>query len=477
MTTFVLKAESEVILNTEAKESKLELLAGKVWVNVKKMVKDGEMNIEMSQAVAGIKGTNITCSSSSDKTENRVKVLRGRAKVTIRDSQEEHQLNEGEELVIKKGAKPEKNDIDIDEEQKDWKEETSKIGSSIPLDEIPETIRHISEGLSQEMTRIKDEFQRLLELDEVDEEVAAELQKEAERFIGIILEGDLVLANLKKKIDKELSKENLVENDRMVLAGLSREIAALVGTLQSYREQAARVMRYKFKLSALFEDISSEVEIVLNQLGGVTAEVDNIQAEISNDPNGNSQDWFLESIETLQEKLQDLEEILQNAQELVERNPQDQSAQNLIKQVSTLQNNIGNMMKDLSVVEISPATITELQQIDDILSDQMVVLQDEIAAYNSIDSSTYDVSERRLQASLRIMDNYARVRRNYLSAQRLYDATMRSTQGAKFRTSEQEEVETLWQNVSDRFQQLGIVADELQSNIEHLESQLQQWLH
>jgi polyhydroxyalkanoate synthesis regulator phasin len=74
------------------------------------------------------------------------------------------------------------------------------------------------------------------------------------------------------------------------------------------------------------------------------------------------------------------------------------------------------------------------------------------------------------------MDNYSRVRRNYLSAQRLYDSVMRSTASAKYKTAEQEEVETLWQNISDRFQQLGIVADELQANIEDLESQLRQLL-
>jgi hypothetical protein len=53
---------------------------------------------------------------------------------------------------------------------------------------------------------------------------------------------------------------------------------------------------------------------------------------------------------------------------------------------------------------------------------------------------------------------------------------MRSTASAKYKTAEQEEVETLWQNISDRFQQLGIVADELQANIEDLESQLRQLL-
>jgi hypothetical protein len=141
-----------------------------------------------------------------------------------------------------------------------------------------------------------------------------------------------------------------------------------------------------------------------------------------------------------------------------------------------MQNAIAALTKDLAIVEISSSTIVEMQQMDDLLSDQMVVLQNEVTAYNSIDSTTADVAERRLQASLKIMDNYARVRRNYLTAQRLYDSTMRAVQGAKFKTAEQEEVENLWQNVSDRFQQLGIVADELQSNIESLESQLRQWL-
>ncbi|MEW6712884.1 MAG: FecR family protein, partial [Candidatus Riflebacteria bacterium] len=108
MTTFVMKPESEIILNTESeKENKIELLAGKVWVNVKKMVKDGTMNVEMSQAVAGIKGTNITCSSNQDGSENRIQVLRGIASIMIRESKEQIELTEGEELVVKKGVKPE----------------------------------------------------------------------------------------------------------------------------------------------------------------------------------------------------------------------------------------------------------------------------------------------------------------------------------------------------------------------------------
>jgi len=58
MSTFVLKEDSEVIITTPPeKESKLSLIAGNIWVNVKKMVYEGSMEIEMNQAVAGIKGT------------------------------------------------------------------------------------------------------------------------------------------------------------------------------------------------------------------------------------------------------------------------------------------------------------------------------------------------------------------------------------------------------------------------------------
>jgi hypothetical protein len=216
--------------------------------------------------------------------------------------------------------------------------------------------------------------------------------------------------------------------------------------------------------------------MVMNDLNGIISEVENIQTEISNNPSGRSQDWFIESQEILQDKMTELEEALEKAQLLVEKNPEDQSAQNLVKEITDQQSNIAAMIKDLAIVEIDPATIIEMQQIDDLLSDQMVALQSEIDAYNSIESATNDVAERQLQSSLRIMDNYARVRRFYLSAQRLYDSTMRSVQSANYKTSEQEEIENIWQNVSDRFQQLGIVADELQSNIESLESQLRHFL-
>lgn len=477
MTTFVMKPESEIILDTDSeKESKIQLLNGKVWVNVKKMVKDGSMNIEMSQAVAGIKGTNITCSSFDNGDENRVQVLRGEASVLIKESKERIELTEGEELVIKKGVKPEKIEIDVQKQQKEWEEETSKLGESLQLNEIPETIKGILESEAEEFARIQTLFQNLISIESVEPEKAAEVQKDAERFIGIAFEDSLVLASLRKKVEEAMSQSEVSENDKLILAGYLKMIAEASSTIKGYQDKATKIMRYKFKTSAIYEDISADVEIALGEFNSVANKVDAIKAEIANNPNGKSQNWFKDTLNDLQESLILLEELTVRVQALLEKNPQDSAALNLSKLIASTQASITSIMKDLTVVEIDSSTITEMQQIDDILSDQMVALQNEISAYNDIAKLDVEGGERRLQSSLKIIENYSRVRRNYLSAQRLYDSVMRSTANIKYKTAEQEEVETLWQNISDRFQQLGIVAEELQANIENLESQLRQLL-
>ena len=58
MSTYVLKPESEVVLTEPpGKGTKLQILAGNLWINFKRMLKDGSMEVEMTQAVTAIKGT------------------------------------------------------------------------------------------------------------------------------------------------------------------------------------------------------------------------------------------------------------------------------------------------------------------------------------------------------------------------------------------------------------------------------------
>lgn len=62
MTSFVMKPDTIIILDLEyPEESKIKLVAGNTWTNLKQMIKDGSMEVEMSQGVSGIKGTTFIC--------------------------------------------------------------------------------------------------------------------------------------------------------------------------------------------------------------------------------------------------------------------------------------------------------------------------------------------------------------------------------------------------------------------------------
>jgi hypothetical protein len=58
LSTFLLKPESEIVISTPpSHDSKIGLVAGHIWVNIKKMMKDGTMEVDMEQAAGGVKGT------------------------------------------------------------------------------------------------------------------------------------------------------------------------------------------------------------------------------------------------------------------------------------------------------------------------------------------------------------------------------------------------------------------------------------
>lgn len=84
MSTFVLKPESEVVADSPpGPESKLKLVAGNIWANIKKMVLDGSMSIEMNQAVCGIKGTTFVCEGKNNGIST-LKVIEGKVEFTAK---------------------------------------------------------------------------------------------------------------------------------------------------------------------------------------------------------------------------------------------------------------------------------------------------------------------------------------------------------------------------------------------------------
>lgn len=121
MTTFTLKPGSEIILSSPAaKDSQIKLLAGNLWINVKKMFKDGSMEIEMSQAVAGIKGTQFILEETKDKST--IKVTEGSVAFKSKTTGQVQMIGAGETLSADANGLGQKTMFNPDEEEKQWQE-------------------------------------------------------------------------------------------------------------------------------------------------------------------------------------------------------------------------------------------------------------------------------------------------------------------------------------------------------------------
>jgi len=119
MSTYVIKEDAIIILDIEnIKESKVLLVAGNVWTNLKSMMKDGSLNVEMSQAVAGIKGTTLICEENDGVST--VKVFEGTVEVTAKATGKSVMVSGGEMLSTDSTGKGTLTMFDMEAELAGW---------------------------------------------------------------------------------------------------------------------------------------------------------------------------------------------------------------------------------------------------------------------------------------------------------------------------------------------------------------------
>lgn len=119
MTTFVTKPETSIILGRPADpDSQFQLLVGGLWINVKRMIKDGSMEIEMNQELAGIKGTTLVL--EDDGTTSTVKVIEGTVEVTAKADGKSRMVGAGSMLSADSRGLGELQTFDIAAESASW---------------------------------------------------------------------------------------------------------------------------------------------------------------------------------------------------------------------------------------------------------------------------------------------------------------------------------------------------------------------
>jgi hypothetical protein len=127
LTTFLLKSESEIVISVPpSHDSVIGLIAGNIWVNVKKMAHNGTMEVDMSQAVAGIKGTTFVVGETG--STSTLKVIEGTVAFTAKATGQTVSVSTGQTVTADKTGLSAVTSFDVTAESADW----AKLGAGAP---------------------------------------------------------------------------------------------------------------------------------------------------------------------------------------------------------------------------------------------------------------------------------------------------------------------------------------------------------
>lgn len=126
---FILKPESEVIITIPSyPKSKIGLVFGNIWMNMKKMIKDGSMDVDMNQAVTSIKGTTLICEETG--SQSTIKVIGGEVIFTSKATGEKKSIGSKETAFATSSGISDVTSFDVNTELDQWRNlgvDTSEI--------------------------------------------------------------------------------------------------------------------------------------------------------------------------------------------------------------------------------------------------------------------------------------------------------------------------------------------------------------
>ena len=460
--TLMVKAESEVVIAGPANQpGKVDLVQGRLWLNVKKVIAGEAIEVKSNLATTGIKGTIVTCLSRADHSEDVIQVLRGSAEVTVNETKTTAILEEGQELRVKPGGISEKRAIDIEKETADWKAELSSLGSAVELEDIPGAVSQTVERQARSFKQVKDSAATLSGPGDAR---VPEFLKEAGRFQSALFEDGIVFDNFEARVDRALAGPG-PEQQRARLATVKKSIADARGRTRMHLAEIATLVK-RFAGAATLDP----VEMARQQMIVIWSEVDKYRQELEASGRSMSQDWFEETRQQTAIRYADLQTVTKGLQALQEQKPQDENLQAAVKLALKYDAAIQVFLRDLNVPMIDAEIVLRMQERADLLEFEIGNLQSEVAAYPTITSNAQ--LEDRIRGSMNLVKRFTAVRRVFTEAQRLYASIQRTAAGSRYRTTEMEEMAELFQRAEDRYQEIQLAYDDIRSSSEFIENQL-----
>lgn len=492
MSTFVLKPESILIIRAEEENTtKMEMLAGRIIGNIKKMAEGKSMDFEMSQCVAGIKGTAIQLTQSKDGFVNRVDVIRGEAVVTAKASRIAHQVMAGESITIDNKGEAVKSNIDADALKKLIQTDCEKMDEKLNDEELLKKLNDKSSYLQENIKNFTDRYNSLMEKVNASSndtklllDIAA-LRREVERFTGEIDEAKAVIAvannrQSNKVFDSPAAEKVYQSNAKKMtdavdsLSKQCQDLLNLYAKIANFEKETKEAFSRSSKAEPQTIKTESPALESIKKIESIRSVVKDI---IDEAPDESSYVTFkdarlkcedcLKDLTYLQSEITSIANEGANQSEISELNRKYKEANDYIQEAIT---------RFASVSEIANDTIKNMNDIEKLIPDYASKVREYLAEYNAIDKSSTDAKKRYVTAVSKLLVSYDRTKRQYAKANRMYLQTVKDFKKSSFKTSEYNEIVEAWDRIESAMTELDSESEELSSCVDALKSQLDDML-
>lgn len=482
MSTFVVKPETTLVIHSpEDKTTKIEMLAGTLWGNIKKMAEGGTIEVEMSQCVAGIKGT--IFKTKNTETSNNITVVNGLVEVTVKSTGELVQVPAGSSFTIDNKGKIEKQQVDIDSLKDEFLEDIKKSDEKLNDGDLLQRLNEKSEDIKNSTNKFEESRKtlqtRMVEcvnakdkagLIETSQHIE-ELRLETSRYKGVLEELDSLISVANNRIGDStgnISLKNAVTYAKKIKEACNKTIAS-IENLNSAIKKLVELYDKESK-KQVNTDILETIARVSNSLDSTMAEARDV---IESTKSGCSYAEFKDASEKLQRYLIDLETNSSDIEAIAQSEVGAKQANNLRNKYNNYNKQITKALTAFQrVPEISADTLNNLSDIEKGINDSIVAVNSNLNDYNSIEKSSVDAKKRYVSTMSRTLANFDRTQRLFTKSERMYKQVVTDFKSSEFKTSEYEEVENYWRSISDAMNNLGSQAEQLRVCMEELRAQL-----
>ncbi len=452
MSTYIVYPESIIIIHTEeANVSKIEMLIGTMWENIKKMAEGRSLEVEMSQCICGGQGTIFKVFQSKDGLTNRIEVTKGLVKVTLNDGNSV-EVSGGHRINMTSGADyslTELTSAELSSLENEFKECLRKMDEKLTAQQLNNKLLKQSSDINKTKADFETTYKTLKEQQEKANEakeldvlrnISKQLDKlelEASRYKGALKEAEATLSVAKQKsVASSGNEENALKDCWSVVENIEKLKTDNKNTIDKLKEEMKK---------------SSGV-MSLGRTDALYIEAKSLSEDISD---GLNYDFYKSAREKFEKYLNDLSRS-------------EASEQNVF-----VKNYIQKMVKQLDSVPECDNVMEKMKFIDRKMPSYLQEVRKRLAQHKTIDSkSKSEVKKSFVENAARTLSNCNRLTKVYEKADKMFTKLESDFEKSAYQTSEYKECQDLWKKIKQTMPELESEVSALSTAVAAIKAQL-----